>query len=114
MNNQDLSNTALSLAILGLWKLSLWPGLWERLCTFLSHDIAGWSADTHRHARQLYQAYHAAAVERPGLLAVPDPALITAARKSWIDVMSDNSSGLHHQVSACLTRMGVAHANERW
>ena len=28
--------------------------------------------------------------------------------------MVDSSSRLHDQVSACLTHMGVAHANERW
>ena len=28
--------------------------------------------------------------------------------------MIDRSSRLHDQVSACLTRLGVAHANERW
>ena len=64
--------------------------------------------------RQLYQAYQAAAVERPGLLSAPDPELLAAARKSWIDRMVHTSSRLHADVSACLTRMGVAHANERW
>jgi hypothetical protein len=62
----------------------------------------------------MYQAYQAAAVERPGLLSAPSPELLTAARNSWIDGMDDRSSRLHASVSAWLTRMGVAHANERW
>ena len=49
------------------------------------------------------------------MLAVLDPVLLDAARKSWIDgTMIDRSSRLHDRVSACLTRLGVAHANERW
>jgi acetyl esterase/lipase len=67
---------------------------------------------------QIYQAYQAAAVERPNLLPVLDPELHAAIRKSWIDQgrmrQSEGSSQLHDGVSACLTRMGVAHANERW
>ena len=112
-NSQDLSNTTLSLTILGLWELPLWRSLWERLCNALL-DTAGWNADSQLHARQLYQTYQAAAVERPGLLPAPVPELLAAARKCWIDVMVDRSSKLHDQVSACLTRMGVMHANEQW
>ena len=113
-NLQDLSNTTLALATLGLWEPPLWPGLWERLCHALPRDSTCWNAETQLQAQQLYQAYQAATLERPGLLSAPDPELLAAARKSWIDGMVDTSSKLHAEVSACLTRMGVAHANERW
>ena len=113
-SRQELSNTALSLTTLGLWELPLWRGLWERLCNALAIDTVGWNAEAQLHAQQLYQAYQAVAVERPGLLPTPDPELLDAARKSWFDGMGDTSSRLHADVSACLTRMGVVHANERW
>ena len=114
---QGLSNTALALAMLALWELPLWHGLWEKLCLSLSRDIAGWSAEDRLNAMQLFQAYQAAAVERPGLLPSPSPELLAAARKSWVDGLAMDlewGSKLHAGVSACLTRMGVAHANERW
>jgi hypothetical protein len=117
MSQQDWANTAFALAMLGLWELSLWRGLWAHLCSSLSRDIAGWSAENRLRAMQMYQAYQAAALERPGLLAAPTPELLAAARKSWInglDTDIDRSSKLHASVSTCLTRMGVAHANERW
>ena len=113
-NEQDLANITLSLTILGLWELRLWPGLWKRLCQSLPRDTAGWSAEAHLQAQQLYQAYQTASVERPGLLSAPNPELLAAARKSWIDGMIDTTSMLHASVSACLTRIGVAHTNERW
>ena len=113
-NTQDLSNTALALATLGLWELPLWRGLWERCCHSFYHGNGEWNAETQLQVQQLYQAYQAAAVERPGLLSAPDSELLAAARKSWIDGMVGTSSRLHADVSACLTRMGVAHANERW
>ena len=113
-NNQDLANTALALASRGLWELPVWPDLWERLCKSLPRDPAEWNADLKLHARQLYQTYQAATVERPGLLSEPDPELLAVVRRSWVDVRSETASRLHGEVSACLTRMGVAHANERW
>ena len=113
-NPQELANTALALAILGLWELPLWPGLWEHLCHAMPSETANWTIETRNHARQLYQAYQMAAMERPGLLPPPDPALLAASRKSWINGMADNSSRLHAEVSTCLARMGIAHANERW
>jgi hypothetical protein len=119
MNQQGLANTAVALATLALWELPLWRGLWERLCSALSRDIAGWSAENRLQARQMYQAYQAAATERPGLLPAPSPELLAAARKSWIDQARDGEDNtragkLQAAVSACLMRMGVAHANERW
>ena len=113
-NSQDLANTALSLATLGLWELPLWQGLWVHLCQIFPRDSSTWDDGNKLIAHQLYQAYQAAAVERPGLLSAPDPELLAAARKSWIDGMVDTSSKLHADVSACLTAMGVTHANERW
>ena len=113
-SRQDLSNTALSLTTLGLWELPLWRSLWEQLYSSLPRNPADWSAENKLNARQLYQAYQAAAAERRGLLSAPDPEVLAAARKSWIDGMDDRSSRLHADVSACLRRMGVAHANERW
>ena len=113
-NGHDLSNSVFSLATLGLWELPVFPGLWERLIRAQPRDTSDWSAENQLQARQLYQAYQAAAVERPGLLSAPSPELLAAARKSWIDGMDETSSRLHEQVSACLTRLGIAHANERW
>ena len=110
----DLSNSVLSLAILGLWELPVFPALWERLIHALPHDTSDWNAESQVQAQQLYQAYQAAAAERPGLLPEPSPELLAAARKSWVDGLDDTSSKLHGQVSACLTRMGVTHANEHW
>jgi hypothetical protein len=66
---------------------------------------------------QMFQAYQAAAVERPGLLPAPSPELLTAARKCWIDGLDtdvERNSELQAAVSVCLTQMGVPHANERW
>ena len=117
MNQQTLANTALSLAMLALWELPLWRGLWERLCSSLSRDIADWSAEDRLHTIQLYQTYQTAAVERPGLLPAPSPELLAAARQSWVDGLDTDigrNSKLHAAVSACLTRMGVVHANEHW
>ena len=91
--------------------------MWERICRSLSPDIAGWSAEDALHAQQMYQAYQTAKVERPGLLSAPRPELLAAARKCWVDGLDtdvDRSSRLHAYVSACLLRMGVAHASERW
>ena len=113
-NLQDLSNTAFALATLGIWELPMWRSLWERLCQALPLNTSDWSAIDQRHAQQLYQAYQTAAMERPGLLLAPAPELLAAARKSWIDEKDDRSSRLHDRISACLARMGVTHANERW
>ena len=116
-DRQSVANTALSLAILGLWELPLLRGLWERLCHALPLNANDWSAVDQLVAQQLYQAYQAAAVERPGLLSLPDPELLAATRKSWINGLATDvskSSRLHADISACLTRMGMAHANERW
>ena len=116
-DNQNLANTALALATLGVWELPLWRGLWERLCQALPLNANDWSAVDQLNAQQLYQAYKAAAMERPGLLPTPDPELLVAARKSWTDGLATDvskSSRLHADISACLTRMGVTHANERW
>jgi hypothetical protein len=117
MRQQNIANTAVALATLGLWELPLWPSLWERLCLFLPRDSSSWDTEDRLAAHQLYQAYQAAEVERPGLLPAPSPALLAAARKGWADRLeADNvkTSRLHAGVSACLMRMGVAHANERW
>ena len=116
-NQQDLSNTAMALATLAQWELPLWRGLWAGLCSSLSRDIADWSAKDQLNAMQMYQAYQTAVVERPGLLFAPSPELLAAARKSWIDGVDTDigrNSKLQAAVSACLTRMGVAHANEQW
>jgi hypothetical protein len=117
MNQQELANTALALAMLELWELPLWRGLWERLCSSFPRVIAGWSSADQLHAMQMFQAYQAAAVERPGLLPAPSPELLTAARKCWIDGLDtdvERNSELQAAVSVCLTQMGVPHANERW
>jgi hypothetical protein len=119
MVQQNLANAAVALATLALWELPLWRGLWERLCSSLSRNVAGWSAENRLDARQMYQAYQAAAVERPGLLPAPSPELLAAARETWIDQARDGEDNtragkLQAAVSDCLTRMGVAHANERW
>ena len=116
---QSLANAALALAMLRLWELPLWPGLWERLCKTLhgNSHTGSRGSENWLDAQQLYQAYQAALVERPGLLPLLDPELLAAARKRWIDGLSANglqSSVLHANVSACLTRMGITHANERW
>jgi hypothetical protein len=95
----------------------MWRGLWERLCHALPLNTSDWSAVDQLHAQQLYQAYQAAAVERPGLLPTPDAEVLAATRQSLIDGLAtdvNKSSRLHADVSACLMRMGVAHANERW
>ena len=67
---------------------------------------------------QMYQVYRIAAVESAGLLQPPNPELLAAARESWIDQARDGqdhgSSRLHLEVSKCLARIGVEHANERW
>jgi hypothetical protein len=50
-------------------------------------------------------------------LSAPERELLAAARKSWVDGLGtdiEQSSQLHADVSACLTRMGVPHANEHW
>ena len=99
-NEQELSNT--------LQRAGSWTS--RRLPIGCCQPPADWLLQ----AQQLYQAYQAAAVERPGLLPTPDPELLAAARQSWINGMSETSSKLHDQVSACLARMGVPHANERW
>jgi hypothetical protein len=114
MNRQDLSNTAVSLAMLGLWELRVWPGLWEHFCRSWPRDSAGWDAETRLHARQLYQVFQTAAVERPGLLRALEPELFDVSRQSWIEGMDEWSSKLHADVSTFLTSMGVAHTNERW
>ena len=117
MTLQALANTAFALATLGLWELPLWSRLWERFCRSLSHDIASWSANYWIAARQFYQVYQAATTERPVLLPKPSPELLAAARKCWVDGLEtdfERSSRLHADVSACLSSMGIAHANERW
>ena len=117
-NPQHFSNTALALATLGLWTLPVWPRLWERVCRAVSRDAADWNEESRLHTQQLYQVYQAAAVERPGLLPAPDPETLAIARKGWVDTVrvhqKESSSRLHADVSACLARMGIAHANERW
>ena len=114
MDRQCLVNTALALATLELWELPAWPSLWEHLCRSMPQDAAGWDADARIHGRQWYQAYQAAAMERPGLLLAPDPELLSACRKCWIEGMDEKSSRLHADVSTCLTSMGITHTNERW
>ena len=111
---QDLANTALSLATLALWELPLWSSLWERLLHAVPRDPSEWNAEMQLAAHQLYQSYQTAAIERPGLLSATDPELLAAARKSWMHGMTGRSSRLHTEVSECLTRMGVTHANEQW
>ena len=117
-NQNDLGSTTLALTMLELWELPLWPGLWERLCQSFPRDTAAWSAEDQLNAQDLYQAYKAAAVERPGLLSEPAPELLAAAREVWLDSVrlsqDDGISMLHASVSACLTRMGIIHVNERF
>ena len=116
-NQQNTANTSLAMAMFALWELPMWRALWESLCRSLSSHIAGWNADDCNNARQMYQVYQLAAVERPGLLPAPSAELLAAARKTWFDFVRlrvDKSSKLHEDVSDCLARMGVAHANERW
>ena len=117
-NQQDLGYTTLALTMLELWELPLWTGLWERLCQSFPHNTADWSTENQLSALQLYQAYKAAAVERPGLLTAPNPELLAAVRKVWLDSeqlhQDDDTSLLHASVSAALTRMGVPHVNERF
>jgi hypothetical protein len=119
MNEQSLSITAVALTMLQLWELPLWHSLWARLCSSLSRSIAGWSAEDRLNAIQMYQAYQAAAVERPGLLPAPSPEVLAAACKSWIDQVRDGADNVragrfHDDVSACLRGMGLPHANEHW
>ena len=115
MNEQDMGSTTYALSVLQLWDLPLWPALWARLCSVLPRN--GWSASTSLNVMQMYQAYRIAEVERPGLLAAPDAELLSAAKTMWLDQVrarqTESSSTLHADVSTCLTRMGVAHANER-
>ena len=116
-NQQNLTNAALAFTMLGLWELPLWRGFWDHLCQRMTHNIAEWSGEDHLNARQMYQVYQAASIERPGLLSAPEQELLAAARKSWVDgldMTSDRTSQLHVDVSAALARMGVAHTNERW
>ena len=113
-NGQQTANAAFALAALGLWDVPVWPSLWAQVFVCLPRESAGWDAENQLHARQLYQAYHAALVERPGLLTAADPEMLAAARKCWVEGGSERSSKLHFDVSACLSRMGVMHTNERW
>ena len=116
-DRQALSDTAMALAMFRGWELPLWPGLWEHLSRSFSHDY--WLlASFQTHARQMYRTYQAAAVERPGLLPAPNEELLTRALDSCIKLAQlprdEDSIKLCDDVSACLTRMGVAHANEWW
>ena len=116
-NRQALSDTAMALTMFRSWELPLWPGLWKHLSRSFRGDF--WSlASFQTQARQLYRAYQAASVERPGLLSAPDPELLTRALKSCIEQArlprDEDSSMLCDDVSECLTRSGVAHANEHW
>ena len=111
---QDLANTALSLATLALWELPLWSSLWEQLCQAFARDSSSWYEGSNLIARQLYQAYQVAAKERPGMLPAMDPEMFASTRQSWLYGSAETTSRLHADVSACLTCMGVVHANERW
>ena len=113
-NGQHTANAAVALATLGAWDLPIWPSLWAQLCSRLPRDPADWDTENRLHARQLYQTYHAAAVERPGLLLATNSELLAAARMCWVDGGHERSSKLHFDVSACLSRMGIMHTNERW
>ena len=119
LNEQDLANSALALATLALWELPMWPLLWARLWQSVSRkSSAGWNEDNRLQARQLYQVYQAATMERPGL-PEPEAERLAAVRKCWVDQVRGeqqlrSSSKLHQEVSACLRSMGVAHVNEHW
>jgi hypothetical protein len=117
-DNQDCANTSLALAMLAAWELPVWRSLWEHVCGCLPRDSGVWTAENILHARQLYQAYQAAETHKPGLLPAPSPELLAAARQAWVGQVLDDevnvSSKLHADVSQCLTRMGVPHANEHW
>ena len=116
LSTQNLSNIVLALAMLGVWELPALRGIWARLCGSLSRGVGAWSEEDHMNARQLYQAYQAAAVERPGLLPAPSPELLAAARTSRVASINEpvRRTRFHIDISACLTLMGVRHANEPW
>jgi len=116
-NRQALADTAMALAILRSWELPLWPALWKHLSRSFRGDF--WSLTSYqRQARHLYQAYQAAAVERPGLLPAPSPELLTRALQSCIEQArlprDDDINRLCADVSDCLTAIGVAHSSVRW
>jgi hypothetical protein len=115
---QHFANITLALTILSLWELPLWHVLWEHICAAMPRDAASWNTELQLQAMQLYQVYTAASVERPGLLPAPSPAMLAGVRKCWMSgLQTDNNartSKLHADVSAHLSRLGVAHANERW
>jgi hypothetical protein len=116
-NQQNLTNAALAFTMLQLWELPLWRGFWDHLCQRMTQNIAEWNEEDYLNARQMYQAYQAASIERPGLLSAPEQEQLTAARKCWVeglDTTSDRTSQLHVDVSDALGRLGVAHTNERW
>jgi hypothetical protein len=60
----------------------------------------------------MYQTYQAAAVERPGLLAAPSPALMETARSTWLRCLQKPEAE-HYSASATglipehLARLGV-------
>jgi hypothetical protein len=118
-NTQALCNTLYGLAVLELWDSPLMQELWQQLQIRALAPRLGAAlldADERLDLLQLYQVHQVAAVERPGMLTVSDPALLETARVARREDRSRDkrTSAFQKSVSECLSVMDVAHDLEHW
>ncbi len=110
---RNAAELVFSCCALEMWHQPHLPALWEHLLDTLQACDGVYDSydgpDSARALRLMHQTYQAAAVERPGLLAAPSPALMDAARTIWLrhvqqpeEATSANAFLLQH-----LTRLGV-------
>jgi very-short-patch-repair endonuclease len=110
LDAQGYSNIMYAVTVLSLWDFPDLKALWQR-----NLELASSSDVDERGLYQLFLVYLVAEAERPGLLAAPSAALLEKARRArHAQTKGVKSSDLHKNVSACLTVMGIAHANEQW
>ncbi len=111
---QAFSNTLYAIAALQLWDSPLLLQLWEQSLSLALRFPAMRSEEERLQLNQLYQVHVLAAAERPGLLSVPSPVVLNAARAVWRDeaFSKTRASALQDSVSECLSLMGIAHTPE--
>ena len=109
---RDVVDLVFSCCTLQLWNMPQLELFWRHLIDVLeardgAHGTGDFS-DAARALRRMHQTYQAAAVERPGLLAAPSPALMDAARASWLrQLQLPEEAASASAILKHLTRLGV-------
>jgi hypothetical protein len=117
---RDATEVVVCCCALELWSMPQLEVFWQHLLDGLEACDGVYSDSNVSYAgralRLMYQTYQAAAVERPGLLAAPSPALMDAARASWLGYIQQVHQDVNYSLDDSasiprhLTRLGVEYS----